>query len=171
MREFGENIDTSEIKGEEWFRKDPDTSSFPSLAKVEERARVARARLRDLAQRFLDNDGRIVVVTHGGFAHFLVQDFSGLGVWPNAGFRSFQFANPYGDGDEAVLMETWESCERYADVVPINWELMNCEERVLQKSYAVDRLRRHEAHARVVFAAAETGATASPAVIALEDAV
>ncbi|KAI0100035.1 histidine phosphatase superfamily [Nemania sp. FL0031] len=151
--EYGTHIDTSKLKSEEWYLKDFETDFFPSLAKVEERAREVRFFLRRRANKLKDGD-RIVVVTHGAFAHFLVQDFAGLnvgqgsGVWPNMGFRSFEFVDLKGQDIEAQLREV-----RYErDPTPAYW-LPVCEEQfIMQKSYAVDRLKRHEREARVAIA-------------------
>ncbi|KAI1188232.1 histidine phosphatase superfamily [Nemania serpens] len=149
--EFGFRIDASELMsggGETWYHKGPGTAYFPSLPKVEERARVARVWLRGRARELGDGD-RLVVVTHGAFAHFLVQNFAGLlvgrgsGVWLNAGFRSFQFIDLEGDDPDAALVELRDSRGRPATP----WCELTDEARALQKSYAVDRLRRHEQEA------------------------
>ena len=56
-----------------------------------------------------------MLVTHGGYLHFLTGDWVGYGVkftgtgWANTEFRSYQFA---GDDEEALVVETLESRER-----------------------------------------------------------
>ncbi|KAI1132120.1 histidine phosphatase superfamily [Nemania abortiva] len=93
--EFGTAIDTSRLEGEDWYVKDRPES----LETIGQRARRVRLFLRRCARKLKDGD-RIVVVTHGAFAHFLVQDFGGpyigqeSGVWSNAEFRSFEFDAP-----------------------------------------------------------------------------
>ncbi|KAI1159105.1 histidine phosphatase superfamily [Nemania serpens] len=150
--EFGFRIDTSELRSETWYHKGPGTPYFPSLAKIEERARVARVWIRNRARELNDGD-RLVVVTHGAFAHFLVQDFAGLrvargsGVWLNAGFRSFKFVDLQGTDPDAALVELQDS--KGMPATP--WCSLTDEEHALQKSYAVDRLRRHEQEALMAF--------------------
>jgi len=150
-REFGTDVIDTELLsgGEDWFKKTPDTSAFPSLARIEERARFARTWLRAVASKMAD-DERIVVVTHGAFAHFLVEDFAGLrpgrgsGVWRNTGLRSYRFSDLHGTDDYAHLEEV--NPQPGAD-----WSALSDEEKARQKSYAVDRLRRHEEAARAIF--------------------
>ncbi|KAI1813574.1 histidine phosphatase superfamily [Poronia punctata] len=139
------------LNNETWFLKSPQTQYYPSLYKVEARARIARERIRESARELAD-DERIVVVTHGAFAHFLVQDFAdlkpgrGAGVWENAGVRSFQF----NDRDELV------------EVPDGSWAELNEEERKRQRGYAVERLRRHEVDARDIFSSKEESCVDSP---------
>ncbi|KAI1176927.1 phosphoglycerate mutase-like protein [Nemania sp. FL0916] len=108
---YGEFIDTEHLNDDEhWYWKSLETPFFPTLEKVEERARVARVFIRQQAQNLSDGD-RLVVVTHGGFAHHLVQNYAGLkpgsgaGVWQNAKHRSFQFVDLHGNDDQATLEE------------------------------------------------------------------
>ncbi|KAI0397792.1 histidine phosphatase superfamily [Xylariaceae sp. FL0594] len=132
--------------GEEWFAKaTPDSAWWPSLAKVEERARTARNLFRTLARDLTGPDERIVVITHGAFAHFLTEDFAGLkpnagsGVWGNAEVRSYRFRDLHAgaDDEDAALEEV--------DPLPgRDWSALTDEEKARQKSYAVHRLKRHE---------------------------
>lgn len=62
-----------------WNDKSETGPWFPEMGKVEARARAARRWLRDLARRAGD-DAHIVVVTHGGFLHFLTDDWDGHSI-------------------------------------------------------------------------------------------
>ncbi|KAI0831553.1 phosphoglycerate mutase-like protein [Hypoxylon sp. FL0890] len=109
-------LDMSELT-EDWYLKGSDTPFAPNVEKVEARAKAARSWLRTLA-RTAREDAHIVVVTHGEFAHWLTNDFIGVGYGSNSGwavceFRSYQFANLYAPTTEDVpLVETDESLER-----------------------------------------------------------
>ncbi|KAI1202070.1 histidine phosphatase superfamily [Nemania serpens] len=162
VEELGFPLDTSELRGggETWYHKGPGTAYYPSLKKVEERARVARVWIRNKA-RELDDGDRLVVVTHGAFAHFLVQDFAGLhagrgsGVWLNAGFRSFQFVDLLGDDPDAAMSElpatTMVQLLDSRGMPTSPWCELTSEEQALNKSYAVARLKRHELDAFRIF--------------------
>ncbi|KAI1828635.1 histidine phosphatase superfamily [Xylaria intraflava] len=142
--EFGYGINTSELAGEDWYRKDRGTAMFPSWDKVEERARLVRLWLRDRALPLHDRD-RIVVVTHGFFAHFLTQDFNGItledtaGHWLPARCRSFQFADVQGQDDQARLEETPESRSTLA-----NWKPLSDDEHAQRKALAAIILQSQE---------------------------
>lgn len=60
-----------------WEDKSPNSPWAPQITKLEARARVARNWLRDLATK-AGGEPHIVVVTHGGFLHFLTQDWDGM---------------------------------------------------------------------------------------------
>lgn len=81
----------------------------PTSEAIKARAREARLWLRSRTE------GDIVVVTHGGFLHYLTQDwtnskkFSGTG-WSNCEYRSYSFAED--DDPDASLIETYESRSR-----------------------------------------------------------
>lgn len=85
---------------------------------VTARARDARLILREIAQDG-DGDKHIIVVTHGGFLHYLTEDwdgfsrFNGTG-WANTEVRSYEFADPSGEDPGASLVETAESKVRRA---------------------------------------------------------
>lgn len=93
----------------------------PRVEALEERARAARVWLRDLGRRW-KAEGRgdsadIVVTTHGGFLHFLTQDWEGLDIskgtgWNNTEYRSYEFDEPEGDDAEARIHETKPSWRR-----------------------------------------------------------
>ncbi|KAI0900410.1 phosphoglycerate mutase-like protein [Annulohypoxylon nitens] len=114
------DLDTAGLD-EEWYKKGPDTPFAPDVEKLETRALRARcfllAIVRDLTDRGKEN-ARVVVVTHGEFAHWLTNDFVGTGYsrnsgWRNGEVRSYQFEklDPV-EGDEIPLIETRDSLER-----------------------------------------------------------
>lgn len=59
-------------------KSSPQSPWAPEIAKLEERAREARLWLRTLGREAKAQDPDIVVVTHGGFLHFLTQDWDGM---------------------------------------------------------------------------------------------
>jgi broad specificity phosphatase PhoE len=91
----------------------------PTSGAIEARARDARVWLRKLAQgaaRSSEEDVHIVVVTHGGYLHFLTEDWDGHALftgtgWANTEFRSYSFVNADGQDADASLIETKESWE------------------------------------------------------------
>ncbi|KAK1832462.1 histidine phosphatase superfamily [Podospora conica] len=100
---------------EDWMDKAPAGPNAPEYAALERRARSAREFIRDLGRGYEgEGEAEIVVVTHGGFAHFLTGDFEGSGDgggtgWGNAEGRTFVFEE--GGEDGARLRETEESWE------------------------------------------------------------
>ncbi|KAI5924191.1 histidine phosphatase superfamily [Camillea tinctor] len=136
---------------ENWFLKGPATRFAPVKEKVEERARIARVKLRELACR-AGPDAHILVVTHGAFAHFLTQDFLGLkpgkgsGVFKNARVKSYEFADLNGQDDQATLVMSKE--ERMRTAGP-HWEDLNEDEKAKYMGYALDRLQRHSDEAKL----------------------
>ncbi|KAI5918992.1 histidine phosphatase superfamily [Camillea tinctor] len=107
---FGPHVDLSRLS-ERWYRRDPDSDYAPDVGKVEARARRARLFLRRLARQAPDDDdAHIVVVTHGGFLHFLTEDYGGLRAgrfasFANAQVKSYRFADLAGDeADGAPLV-------------------------------------------------------------------
>lgn len=87
---------------------------------IERRAREARVWLRDLgreSERQGVSDVNIVVVTHGGFLHYLSDDwenstlFVGTG-WSNTEFRSYNFRDAEYTDSNASIEETRESRSR-----------------------------------------------------------
>lgn len=58
-------------------KKSPGSKWAPRVELLEERAREARVWLRELARKN-GGDAEIAVVTHGGFLHFLTQDWDGM---------------------------------------------------------------------------------------------
>ncbi|KAI0555819.1 phosphoglycerate mutase-like protein [Xylaria curta] len=125
----------------DWYRKGQGSKYIPDIALVEARAREARVFLRELAQSGPE-DAHIIVVSHGGFLHFLTEDFSGLSeqyftAYGNMTMRSFEFVDLYGDDTDAKMVQTEESCQRtrfprFVDMSEVDKERL--------KSYAVDRV-------------------------------
>jgi broad specificity phosphatase PhoE len=72
--EFGDKLDASRVR-ESWVDKGPDSPFEPALDKLTARAREARVAIRELAGK---GDEHIVVVSHGGFLHFLTDDWFGI---------------------------------------------------------------------------------------------
>ncbi|KAI0867385.1 histidine phosphatase superfamily [Hypoxylon argillaceum] len=145
-RVFGPNIDTS-LLDRDWCCKDHSSKYIPDIALVEARAREARVFLRGLAQGAPD-DAHIVVVSHGGFLHFLTEDFSGLSeryftTYGNTLMRSFQFVDLHGDDPDAKMVQTEESCQRSSWPRFID---MSEDEKERRKSYAVTRVQRQKRH-------------------------
>lgn len=58
-------------------KKSPGSKWAPRVSSLEERAREARVWLRELARKS-GADAEIAVVTHGGFLHFLTEDWDGM---------------------------------------------------------------------------------------------
>ncbi|KAL2264650.1 hypothetical protein VTJ83DRAFT_7160 [Remersonia thermophila] len=133
--------------GAAWADKRSRASPFaPTAARLEARASKARRFLRGLGREWArrqqqeerekekeegegeeegegsGGDAHIVVVTHGGFLHFLTQDFDGVDVragtgWANCEWRTYEFVSDEEEGGEendgeARLRETRESWRR-----------------------------------------------------------
>lgn len=76
--EYGAWADCGLVE-EGWNDKtSPGSKWAPRVDALEERAREARVWLRELARKSGGEDDEIVVVTHGGFLHFLTQDWDGM---------------------------------------------------------------------------------------------
>lgn len=128
--EFGPkgNVDLGRLR-EGWNDKSFGGPNFPTMANLEARAKSSRRQIRELALEYLkdkkkegepneDGEIHIVVVTHGGFLHFLTQDWDGMKAnvgtgWQNTEWRSYEFVDPTGETDEdARLRETKVSWRR-----------------------------------------------------------
>ncbi|EEU47459.1 uncharacterized protein NECHADRAFT_92004 [Fusarium vanettenii 77-13-4] len=99
---------------EAWCEKGPSSKYQPTLEKLTVRGKEARRTLREIAGT---GDEHIVVVSHGGFLHFLTDDWHGVPDgratgWSNCEFRSYQFVDPTGEDEDAALRETEESWQR-----------------------------------------------------------
>ncbi len=81
-----------------WNHKGPGSPYAPEIAKLDARAREARRWLRDLGRASGPEDVHVVVVTHGGFLHFLTEDWGGVIL--NRGER----AAPLNAGGEATIL-------------------------------------------------------------------
>ncbi|OTB05358.1 hypothetical protein M426DRAFT_21951 [Hypoxylon sp. CI-4A] len=146
-----EHLDTTELT-EDWYRKGPDTAFFPDPAKVDERARVSRAMIRQAAKEAVasgKDDAHIVVVTHGEFAHWLTNDFVGTAYklntgWANTEWRSYQFTDVMAPQNVDVqLVETQESVER-RDADPATLvTAMSDHDKMIKKRLAAIRVREH----------------------------
>ncbi|KAF4979989.1 hypothetical protein FZEAL_3916 [Fusarium zealandicum] len=112
----------SEFKGradyagveETWCDKGPGSQYEPTLQNLMARGKTARRTLREIAG---DGDEHIVVVSHGGFLHFLTDDWHGVPDgratgWSNCEFRSYRFVDATGKDEDAALRETEESWQR-----------------------------------------------------------
>ncbi|KAM7216151.1 Histidine phosphatase superfamily [Rhypophila decipiens] len=114
--EFGDkgNVDLGRLK-DGWNDKSFGGPNFPTMSGLEARAKSARRQIRDLALEYLDGkdmeeeEVHIAVVTHGGFLHFLTQDWDGMKAnvgtgWQNTEWRSYEFVDF--TGEDARLKET-----------------------------------------------------------------
>ncbi|ROW03028.1 hypothetical protein VMCG_05811 [Cytospora schulzeri] len=98
----------------------PGSKWKPDVRALEERAREARVWLRELGRKGIAegaDHADIVVTTHGGFLHFLTQDWDGMDFsrgtgWANTECRSYEFVEPEGDDSEAKVQETKPSWRR-----------------------------------------------------------
>jgi broad specificity phosphatase PhoE len=62
-----------------WTDKSPESPWEPEIEKLEERARQARFWLRELGKQSAgETEAHVAVVSHGGFLHFLTQDWEGI---------------------------------------------------------------------------------------------
>ena len=124
--EFGAKVDFGLVK-DGWNDKSAGSPWAPEMKRLEERALKARRWLRELGRKALaeaGNDGRdvhIAAVTHGGFLHFLTQDYAGMSLekgtgWDNTEYRTYEFVHPEKDEDEeARLREVKASWRRRRD--------------------------------------------------------
>ncbi|PHH82923.1 hypothetical protein CDD82_4246 [Ophiocordyceps australis] len=112
QREFGSQVDLAGVRAA-WTDKGPGSVFEPTVDKLTARASEARRALRDLVR----GEEHLVAVTHGGFLHFLTDDWQGIPEgratgWDNCECRSYQFADPTGEDDDALLIETDQSRAR-----------------------------------------------------------
>jgi broad specificity phosphatase PhoE len=137
---FRPQVDTS-LLDNNWCYKGQGSKYVPDMTLIEARARDARVFLRELAQSAPD-DAHIVIVSHGGFLHFLTEDYSGLSQryftsYGNTAMRSFQFVDLYGDDPDAKMVEMEESYQISRS--PCFAEMSDDDKKRL-KSYAVARV-------------------------------
>ncbi|ROT36241.1 phosphoglycerate mutase family protein [Sodiomyces alkalinus F11] len=113
-KEFGSRVDFSRVP-DGWTDKVSSESPWePRVGKLEARARTARLFLRELAAKSGKEEVHIAAVTHGGFLHFLTDDWHGIEPnratgWENCEYRSYRFVDPSGQDPGALLQETEES--------------------------------------------------------------
>jgi broad specificity phosphatase PhoE len=109
------------LVGEGWNDKTGASPFAPVMGRLEARAAKARRWLRETGRAFEAAnpgvDAHIAVVTHGGFLHFLTQDWDGMNPekgtgWQNAEWRSYEFVEPEGEDEEAGLREMAVSWRR-----------------------------------------------------------
>lgn len=133
-KEFGSGewagvVDLQLVK-EGWNDKSSGSKWAPEGDKIDARAREARVWVRDLAAQRAkelvaqgaakteeEAEPHVVIVTHGGFLHYLTEDWEGhdggLGTgWKNTEFRSYTFADANGEDQNASIVETAESRKR-----------------------------------------------------------
>jgi broad specificity phosphatase PhoE len=113
--EFGSKVEVRHLSPN-WFDKGPDSKFEPTMEKLVARGREARRAIRSLIND-PDGDEHIAVVSHGGFLHFLTDDWYGIPPtratgWNNCEYRSYQFIDPTGEDEEAALAETPDSWRR-----------------------------------------------------------
>ncbi|KAF2962800.1 hypothetical protein GQX73_g10772 [Xylaria multiplex] len=100
--EFGYAIQLGFLRDGWWYREA--SHGVRVAEEVAERARQARVYVRQVANG-LNDDDHIVLVTHRGTVRHLVENAPRL---KNVEFRSYRFANPAGDDEDAVLTEIIE---------------------------------------------------------------
>ncbi|KAI9738748.1 MAG: hypothetical protein M1834_008255 [Cirrosporium novae-zelandiae] len=88
----------------------------PTKEALEERAKWVRKWLQAKTSG-LDEDTDVVMVTHGGFLHYLTEDWNGFGQfegtgWSNTEFRSYNFASTADAEENPHFAETQESIQR-----------------------------------------------------------
>ena len=107
---------------ETWNVKKMNNRYSPASAAIVVRARDCRKLLRQKARELFnsgDEDVQIVLVTHGGYLHYLTDDweaaakFSGTG-WENTEYRTYTFEHSFlsDDDNDAYLTETMDSRKR-----------------------------------------------------------
>ena len=74
--EFGDTVDFSSVSPS-WTDKSEESFFAPEIEKVVERARVTRRSLKEILG---DGDGQAVCVSHGGYVHFLTDDWEGVSL-------------------------------------------------------------------------------------------
>jgi broad specificity phosphatase PhoE len=73
---FGDKIDLERVR-DSWTQKGEGSVFEPTMEALMARAKSARRALRELAG---DGDDEIAVVSHGGFLHFLTDDWDGVPI-------------------------------------------------------------------------------------------
>ncbi|KAG5980976.1 hypothetical protein E4U55_003430 [Claviceps digitariae] len=112
LEEYGYNIETDRLR-DGWTDKTQGMFE-PTMEALTARAKDARRTLLEIA---VDAEGDVAVVTHGGFLHFLTDDWEGIPedgatAWTNCMFRSYTFDEHPDDEDDVRLVETYESRRR-----------------------------------------------------------
>ncbi|KAI9151867.1 putative phosphatase [Paramyrothecium foliicola] len=115
QQEFGAKLDLSRVR-DDWNEKGSSSPFEPTARKLTARALQSRRALREIAKE-AGEDAHIAVVSHGGFLHFLTDDWYGIPEgnatgWKNCEYRSYQFIDSSGADEDAALQETQESWHR-----------------------------------------------------------
>ncbi|KAH8171068.1 histidine phosphatase superfamily (branch 1) domain-containing protein [Sarocladium implicatum] len=109
--EFGEKVDLARVR-EGWNdKKNTQSWAEPTVVKLTARAKEARKVIRELAG---EGDHHVVVVTHGAIVHYITDEWADIPAeratsWQNCELRSYQFADPTGQDEDAALTELPES--------------------------------------------------------------
>lgn len=74
--EFGDSVDLSFVSPT-WTDKTEGSFFAPEIDKVVERAKLTRRALKQLVG---DSDGQVVCVSHGGYVHFLTDDWEDVSL-------------------------------------------------------------------------------------------
>jgi hypothetical protein len=121
IREQNWPVDIS-LLDDNWNVKTLNSRYSAASSAIRIRARDCRKLLREKARELADSgdeDVQIVLVTHGGYLHYLTEDwedaakFSGTG-WENTEYRTYSFEHSFtSDSDsDAYIIETMESRKR-----------------------------------------------------------
>ncbi|OAA51768.1 phosphoglycerate mutase family protein [Metarhizium rileyi] len=113
LAEFGDKVDLQRVR-DSWTQKGQGSVFEPTMEALTARAKSARRALREIAGH---GDDEVAVVSHGGFLHFLTDDWDGVPIhaatgWSNCMCRSYRFAESPDDEDDVRLVETEESWGR-----------------------------------------------------------
>ncbi|KAK4160054.1 histidine phosphatase superfamily [Cladorrhinum sp. PSN259] len=119
QKEFGaDGKVVLDLVKEGWNDKGIGSEYAPEMRKLEIRARRAREWFRDLGKKGAaeaeNEEVNIVAVTHGGFLHFLTEDWDGMDLnkgtgWSNCEWRSYELVE---EGAEVKLKEVEQSWRR-----------------------------------------------------------
>ncbi|KAG5947609.1 hypothetical protein E4U59_000363 [Claviceps monticola] len=122
LEEFGDHdLDPDGVR-DDWTNKGKGSVFEPTVEALMARAKEARRKLKEIAEVM---EGDIAVVTHGGFLHFLTDDWEGIPsgkatAWTNCMRRSYTFEECPDDETDVRLVETQESREqRQHDAKPL----------------------------------------------------
>ena len=121
-------VDLSLVK-DGWNQKKAGSRYSQSNDAIRARARDTRLFLREVVRELVSNgndDAEIVLVTHGGFLHYLTNDWEDSYLYPGTGWyncetRAYVFESDFRSNhdEEAWLMETGESRSRRGKDHPV----------------------------------------------------